>query len=200
MWRPALLALCLLGACGFELYGTSASYSIYADNEIAVTMPEGAANISQQFATRHPVSGYSHFGIDIWGSRGTPIIAAAPGTVIRSFLAVGHGNRVLINHGRDVEGQLLLSEYKHLDSRHVHVGDVVSRGQQIGTMGSKGVAGLLVHLHFEVQRGPNLAKAKPLDPHLFWLGGVGKVTCFDPESQQKSDGFATTYPVPCRSN
>ncbi|MCR5150845.1 MAG: peptidoglycan DD-metalloendopeptidase family protein [Clostridiales bacterium] len=98
-------------------------------------------------------NGTSHWGIDIvktdGSTRGTPFVAAQGGKVI---IAVGDGgwnsgfgNYCVIDHG---DGKMTL--YAHADRIQVSVGQVVSKGQQIGIIGATGnVTG--PHLHFEVR-------------------------------------------------
>lgn len=105
-----------------------------------------------------PISGSSyisqtywsgHRGIDIATTYGTPVLAAAGGTVVmagwRSY--TGGGNVIWIMHGTK-----LYSTYNHLSSWSVRVGQTVSAGQRIGAVGLSGVT-TGPHLHFEVWLG-----------------------------------------------
>ncbi len=164
-------------------------------DKLTITMPPNAPYISEQFRSDEDKV---HQGIDIWGRRGTPVLASAPGRVIKSYSEPVYGNRIVINHGRSPNGDELRTVHKHLDKRLVKVGDIVQRGQQIGTMGDTGALGVLVHLHFETMR---LSKTKGevyYDPHLVWMDGVGRVTCFDKSKRYPDTPFRTTYPVVCK--
>ena len=87
-----------------------------------------------------------HPGIDLAGSYGTPIYATADGTVLRAgWNSGGYGNLVEIDHGRGIT-----TRYGHLSGITVHAGDRVTRGQQIGRMGSTGRS-TGNHLHYEVR-------------------------------------------------
>lgn len=92
-------------------------------------------------------------GVDIGAARGTPIHAAADGTVIiaRSNGAWngGYGNYVVISHDNGTQ-----TLYGHLTSAIVSPGQSVSSGQVIGYMGSTGKS-TGVHLHFEVRGAAN---------------------------------------------
>lgn len=104
--------------------------------------------ISSEFGARvHPITGEwqsGHKGIDIASGKGNPILAAKSGTVVKSYLSSSYGNYVVVSHGGG-----LMTAYAHMSKRMVSVGDTVSAGQQIGTVGSTGNS-TGNHLHFEV--------------------------------------------------
>ncbi|HSJ58809.1 MAG TPA: LCP family protein [Anaerolineae bacterium] len=86
-----------------------------------------------------------HSGIDISGRTGVPIRAADAGYVsLAGRDTWGYGLQVVVDHGNGY-----VTRYAHLDTMLVRAGDSVTKGQQIGTMGSTGRA-TSVHLHFEV--------------------------------------------------
>lgn len=105
-----------------------------------------------------------HMGDDLNGvggynsDLGDPIFAAADGQVV--FCGVpgtGWGNMVILAHRvpdrRTGELQVVQSMYAHMDKVLVHPGQVLRRGEELGTVGTGG--GLyLAHLHFEVRYGP----------------------------------------------
>lgn len=87
-----------------------------------------------------------HPGIDLAGAYGTPIYATADGTVIRAgWNNGGYGNMVELDHGRGIT-----TRYGHMSAVLVHEGEHVTRGQQIGRMGSTGRS-TGNHLHYEVR-------------------------------------------------
>ena len=88
--------------------------------------------------------GRMHEGIDIGAACGTPIHAAASGTVIYSGWMSGYGNFVVIDHGNG-----LATAYAHQSAIYVSGGSV-SQGQVIGAVGSTGHS-TGCHLHFEVR-------------------------------------------------
>jgi murein DD-endopeptidase MepM/ murein hydrolase activator NlpD len=104
------------------------------------------------------VSGYGmrwgrlHAGIDIAVGYGTPIHAAASGTVIFSGWMGGYGNFVIIDHGGG-----MATAYGHQSSIAVGGGSV-SQGQVIGYVGCTGHC-FGPHLHFEVR-----INGSPVDP------------------------------------
>jgi murein DD-endopeptidase MepM/ murein hydrolase activator NlpD len=87
-----------------------------------------------------------HPGIDLAGAYGTPIYATADGVVTRAgWNNGGYGNMVELDHGRGI-----VTRYGHMSAVLVHVGDHVTRGQQVGRMGSTGRS-TGNHLHYEVR-------------------------------------------------
>lgn len=140
-----------------------------------------------------------HYAIDIIEKDGTPVLAAAAGTIIRSYYDPFYGNRVFISHPDSAEGKYM-SGYSHLQNREVSVGMTVARGETIGYLGHTGLlSGGLPHLHFEIrkvskQRG---VAYQNMNPHLFWFDGEGVITCYDTNLIYAAQTFKTTYPVPC---
>ncbi|MFL6765028.1 MAG: M23 family metallopeptidase [Sphingomicrobium sp.] len=87
-----------------------------------------------------------HPGIDLAGSYGTPIYATADGVVLRAgWNSGGYGNLVEIDHGRGIT-----TRYGHMSAILVQPGDHITRGHQIGRMGSTGRS-TGNHLHYEVR-------------------------------------------------
>ena len=56
----------------------------------------------------------------------------------------------------------------------------------------------LTHLHFEVHKDLRQGELDPVDPHLYWVGGEGQVTCFDDAIHWPATPLIMTYPVVCR--
>lgn len=98
--------------------------------------------ISSRFGQRW---GRLHAGIDIANSKGTPIYAAASGTVTFAGYSGSYGKLVKISHGNGLE-----TRYGHMSSIAVSSGSKVKQGQLIGYMGSTGRS-TGSHLHFEVR-------------------------------------------------
>ena len=94
-----------------------------------------------------PRWGTSHKGVDIGAPQGTPIYAAAAGTVTVSQYGYngGYGNYVMISHGNGVQ-----TLYGHCTTLCVEVGEYVSQGEQIATVGSTGNS-TGNHLHLEIR-------------------------------------------------
>jgi murein DD-endopeptidase MepM/ murein hydrolase activator NlpD len=108
----------------------------------------------------HPILGVRklHTGIDIDGSTGQPITAAADGEVILAETYSGYGRAVVIDHGGG-----MATLYAHQSRIAVSVGQSVARGEVIGYVGCSGSC-TGPHLHFEVR-----LDGVPVDP-LQYLG------------------------------
>jgi murein DD-endopeptidase MepM/ murein hydrolase activator NlpD len=96
--------------------------------------------------------GRMHEGIDISAACGTPIRAAAAGTVIYAGWMSGYGNITIIDHGGGIA-----TAYGHQSSISVGGGSV-AQGQVIGAVGNTGFS-TGCHLHFEVR-----VNGAPVDP------------------------------------
>ena len=94
------------------------------------------------------VGGYAgHTGVDIPRNAGTPIYAAASGTVVLAKNTyTGYGRHIIIDHGNGTQ-----TLYAHATQLFVSVGDQVSQGQVIASVGRTGWA-TGNHLHFEVRQ------------------------------------------------
>ena len=89
--------------------------------------------------------GRLHEGIDIAAATGTPIWAAAAGTVIYAGWLGGYGNLVVVDHGNG-----LATAYAHASAILVSVGQSVAQGETVALVGSTGNSSG-PHLHFEVR-------------------------------------------------
>lgn len=87
-----------------------------------------------------------HTGIDLIVTEGTPVLAAATGTVILVDEVSGYGLTVLVDHGGGWQ-----TLYGHLFELAVQPGERVHRGQPLGRVGESGRAST-PHLHFEIRQ------------------------------------------------
>ncbi len=100
--------------------------------------------ITRKFDEKIPEDGTLHKGVDIASILNDPIYATAPGLISKTDDLKDLGNTIVIDHGNG-----LFTTYGHLNRISVKVGDLVKRGQTIGTVGMTGNA-TGPHLHYEV--------------------------------------------------
>lgn len=103
------------------------------------------------FGARRVINGKPrapHTGIDYAVDHGTPVVAANGGRVVLVAEYFFPGRLLVIDHGLGLH-----TLYFHLDSIAVVEGDLVDRGQPLGTVGATGRA-TGPHLHFGAQVGP----------------------------------------------
>lgn len=127
---------------------TAAVYSEPSSGTFTWPLPGyGSGAITSPYGYRiHPITGKRklHAGVDLGAPKGTQIVAAASGTVVKSYMSSSYGNYTVISHGNGI-----MTAYAHQSKRLVSEGDTVSAGQVIGTVGSTGNS-TGNHLHFEV--------------------------------------------------
>lgn len=129
---------------------SSNSNSTYGGGVFTWPVP-GHTRISSQYGWRTcPFHGREkHSGLDIPAPYGTPVKAAADGTVISSGYLGSYGNAVIISHGSS-----LYTLYGHNSSLVVSSGTKVKKGDTIAKVGSTG-SSTGNHCHFEVRKGGN---------------------------------------------
>jgi murein DD-endopeptidase MepM/ murein hydrolase activator NlpD len=131
----------------------------YTPGSIAFRAPLAHFTVGSGFGMRmHPILHYTrlHAGQDLDAPAGTPIMAAASGTVLVAGPRGGYGNCVVIGHGHGIA-----TVYAHQSRLLVQVGDKVKAGDVIGAVGSTGLS-TGPHLHFETR-----VKGVPVDPMNF---------------------------------
>lgn len=106
--------------------------------------------VSAEFGIRN---GRPHKGIDIATEAGEPIYAAMAGKVVFNGLQRGYGNVVILEHA-----DFVMTVYAHNETNLVRLGEKVSKGQPIATVGQTGTA-TGPHLHFEYR-----VNGKAIDP------------------------------------
>ncbi|HEY2024695.1 M23 family metallopeptidase [Paraburkholderia sp.] len=135
----------------YSFDGTSVPASRFA-------LPVRYTRISSRFGPRiHPVrhEHHGHSGVDFAAPAGTPVVAAADGTVQFVGSGAGYGNYVAVRH-RDG----YTTYYGHLSrfAARLRTGMPVKQGDALGEVGSTGTA-TGPHLHFELR-----ANNRPTDP------------------------------------
>lgn len=128
----------------------SGGASVGGDGGGALSYPVSGPITSRYGMRVHPVTGrYKlHDGTDFGVGCGTPIRAAASGTIIQQYYNGGYGNRVILNNGIK-RGASVVTTYNHLSRFAKSAGSKVSRGEVIGYVGSTGYS-TGCHLHFMV--------------------------------------------------
>ena len=104
-----------------------------------------SGTISSRFGSRSSVRSSIHTGLDIAARLGTPIKAAAGGTVVHAGWKGSLGKLIVISHGNGVQ-----TYYAHCNSIGVSVGQKISQGEVIGKVGSTGNS-TGPHLHLEIR-------------------------------------------------
>ena len=109
----------------------------------------------------------THEALDIGAPRGTPVVAADDGTVLKLFTSRGGGLTIYVADPT----RKFIYYYAHLDAYAptLREGQAVTKGQQIGTVGTTGNAPPNTpHLHFAILRNDDMSKwwtGTPLDPY-----------------------------------
>ncbi|MFC1664453.1 M23 family metallopeptidase [Pseudomonadota bacterium] len=210
---------CLLAAIGVAInisctpeswqYGNIIDHGEDPYNQnLVLEIPENAPSIERRFRLLDDVpwsnledGDAAHLGIDLSGQVGVPILAVADGRIKKSQYHWWWGNYIEIDHGKDQSGFYLQSTYAHMSGRYANTGDRISRGQHIGDLGNSGQGALTPHLHFVVYRGSNetlSSEWRAINPHLLWVDGIGKITCFDSDRPYADLPLRFTYPGKCK--
>ncbi len=161
--------------------------------------PTTSSSITSWFGYRNDTGGVGstyHQGLDIGAGYGEPIYAAADGQVEVASWYGGYGNAVKLANGDGIE-----TLYGHMSAIAVGAGDIVSKGQVIGYVGSTGNS-TGPHLHFSV-----LVNGEQVDPSQFFglakggvvrkpiwtkLGEAGESEAVVPLSKASGLGFGIT--------
>lgn len=125
-------------------------------------------NSLDDFPSSYPVRGIKsrgydpqnfHFGLDIATSNNEIISSIADGTVVSASWTINHGYVLTIQHAASI-----LSVYKHCASVTKKSGDIVLKGDIIGTVGDVGLSSSGPHLHLEIWKD-----GVPQDPTLYLI-------------------------------
>jgi murein DD-endopeptidase MepM/ murein hydrolase activator NlpD len=126
----------------------------------SIAPTDGFLTSAFSYSRMHPIFNRArpHEGVDITAKTGTPIVAAAKGTVVSAGYEGDYGNMVEIDHGYGV-----ITRYAHASKMLVRRGQMVERGQRIALVGSTGLASG-PHVHYEV-----LVDGRPTNPRKFFF-------------------------------
>jgi len=124
------------------------SKMLYAIPSIQPVANKELKRIASGYGYRiHPVHKVRKFhrGVDFTAPLGTEIFATGDGKIVKASRSKrGYGNKIVIDHGYGYE-----TLYAHLNTIDVKKGQIVKRGEKIGTVGSSGLS-TAPHLHYEV--------------------------------------------------
>jgi lipoprotein NlpD len=149
--------------CTYSLIGLTSFIAVLSTNTQVLTQTPKSSNTPEKSLPSNliwPTQGivsqgfrkYQHEGIDIAGASGTPVVAAASGTVVKAgWNEWGLGNAVVVEHP---DGSVTV--YGHNSRLLVKQGQQVNQGQVIAEIGSTGNS-TAPHLHFEVRKNHRFA-------------------------------------------
>lgn len=138
-------------------------YEVISKNQMVFSR---ILNKAPSFPAPYPVKGTQtrgyqaengHYGIDIAATQNEAVHAVADGAVINKTWTVSYGYVMYIQHSGG-----FISVYKHCNELLKDEGDIVVRGEVIGTVGNTGVLSSGPHLHFELWKN-----GIPLNPNMY---------------------------------
>lgn len=114
-------------------------------NGIKLAVQPVTGTITSRYGASSSIRKSSHTGLDIAATKGTPIQVVADGTVTFAEYNGSYGYLVKVDHGNSVE-----TWYAHTSKMYVRVGQKVTAGEVVATVGSTGNS-TGPHLHFEIR-------------------------------------------------
>lgn len=127
------------------------AYEMISQNEIIFS---SLFKQAPEFPAFYPVSGTltrgynpenGHYGIDIATKNNNPFRALADGAVINQDWTTNYGYVIQVQHNNGI-----ISIYKHASSVSKNIGDVILKGEILGTVGDVGILSSGPHLHLEI--------------------------------------------------
>jgi RHS repeat-associated protein len=122
-----------------------------------LSKPVKSAKVTSPFGAVRNCKGCSkkHGGVDYGVKTGTSVRSTANGKVARAYTSKTYGKTVIINHGKQQDGDKeeaknVYSLYAHNSTLNVKTGDKVKTGDEISESGNTGSATTGPHLHYEV--------------------------------------------------
>lgn len=145
---------------------------------------------------------WPHTGVDFRGNEGDDILASTDGVVADVIVTThGAGNCVLVRHASNMKSiKIYYTSYCHLATTRVHPGQIVLRGDTLGSCGHTGETSMNVtHLHFTMCTIPCISGTPDgdfhgvIDPSPFFVG------CFSVgHAYGESTKPQLTYPISCK--
>ena len=170
-------------------------------------LPEGQYKVTSPYGPR-ALSGEMklHPGVDYGAPTGTKVFAIGDGTVVKSIKGCkdpgfygdrscggGFGNVVYIKHTTQTPaGEDIYSIYAHLNKNNMKVGDSVTAGDSIGTVGSSG-SSTGPHLHLEIHIGKLFGKK--VDPQAY-LSDLPETRTSESVVEEEHESVASTFDPP----
>ncbi len=144
-----------IGKLAFPSQPETPAADAAASPELGSPLPLDRGVTSSFGSRKDPIDGHraTHRGVDLRAPEGTPVLAAAAGTVKRAGVKGGLGEMVELDHGNG-----LTTIYAHTAALLVREGQHVEQGRPIALVGSSGKS-TAAHLHFEVRQ-----EGKAVDP------------------------------------
>lgn len=127
------------------------AYEMISQNEIIFS---SLFKQAPEFPAFYPVNGTltrgynpenGHYGIDIATKNNIPFRALADGAVINQDWTTNYGYVIQVQHNNGI-----ISIYKHASSVSKKIGDVILKGEILGTVGDVGILSSGPHLHLEI--------------------------------------------------
>ena len=151
--EEAAAAAAAAGLGGGSTYIPSTDVVVSGNGQLTNPCPSGS--VSSTFGYRTFDNAF-HNGLDLAASSGAPTYAADSGTVLIAGWSDSAGNWVVIDHGNG-----MVTKYMHHSALAVTAGQSVSKGQQVGYVGSTGYSSG-PHLHFQVEMN-----GSPVNPQIY---------------------------------
>ena len=162
-----------------------------ASVSIPSRIPLDGVRLTSDYGMRwHPVIGgrHMHKGIDLAGAIGTPVHAAADGTIGRADWFSSYGLYVAIEHGGDLE-----TRYGHMSRLNVAAGQFVHKGDVIGFVGRTGRA-TGPHLHYEVRVAGEAVNPMP------YMQAAGAAQLVDADASARSSSCKPSHKLLSTTN
>lgn len=153
------------GGEGPESRQAEPAYEMISQNEIIFSeLFSGAPSFPAEYPVEGTLTrGYNpagrHYGIDIATEEGTAFRALADGSIVSQDWSVNYGYVIHVQHAGG-----LISIYKHVTRVNRSIGDVVLRGEILGSVGDTGVLSTGPHLHLEIWKN-----GVPQNPNSFLI-------------------------------